>query len=44
MRRAAMEKIEDEIDLEVALRAHADYEAEPTAYSHDDVGRMLGLK
>ena len=44
MRRAAMEKIEDEIDLEVALRAQADYEADPTAYSHDDVGRMLGLK
>lgn len=44
MRRAAMEKIEDEIDLEIALRAKADYETEPVSYSHDDVGKMLGLK
>ena len=44
MRRAAMEKIEDEIDLDVALRAKAEYDANPVSYSHDDVGRMLGLK
>lgn len=44
MRRAAMEKIEDAIDVDIALRAKAEYDANPISYAHDDVGRMLGLK
>lgn len=44
MRRAAMDKIEDEIDLEIAMQALSEHEANPATFSHDEVGRMLGVK
>lgn len=44
LRRAALEKIEDEIDLEIAARARAEYEADPQSVSHEELGRRLGLK
>ena len=44
VRKAVIEKIEDEIDIELARKALAEYEADPFTYTHDEVGRMLGLK
>ena len=44
MRRAILEKIEDEIDLEGYQRAMAAHRANPVTYSHDEVGKMLGFK
>ncbi|MBO4298063.1 MAG: CopG family transcriptional regulator [Clostridia bacterium] len=44
IRRAVMEKIEDEVDISIAEQAYAEYKADPVTYTHDEVGRMLGLK
>lgn len=44
MRKAILEKIEDEIDLDMYQRAMADFQADPVTYTHDEVGRMLGFK
>ena len=44
MRKAIMEKIEDEIDLEAYKRAMAAYQANPITYSQDEVERVLGLQ
>ena len=44
MRRATMEKIEDEIDLALYERAMAEFRANPITYTHDEVGKILGLK
>ena len=44
VRRAIFEKMEDEIDLELARKALEDFQANPITYTHDEVGRMLGLK
>ena len=44
LRSAVMEKIEDEIDIELARKALEEYEANPITFSHEEVGRMLGLK
>ncbi len=44
LRRAALERIEDEIDLETYNRAKAEFDANPVSYSQDEVERMLGLK
>lgn len=43
MRDCALERIEDEIDIEAYKRAKAEYEANPVSYSLDEVERMLGL-
>lgn len=43
MRRCALERIEDEIDVEAYKRAKAEYDANPASYSLDEVERMLGL-
>jgi uncharacterized protein (DUF1778 family) len=43
LRRAALEKIEDELDIRVAEKAYADYLADPVTYSHEEMGRMLGF-
>ena len=43
VRRAVMEKIEDEVDIRIAKQAYEEYEADPVTYTHDEVGRMLGL-
>ena len=44
MRRAALEKIEDEIDLQAALRARAEYQADPKTVTLDEVEKELGLQ
>lgn len=43
MRRAALERIEDELDLRAAEKAYAEYLADPVTYSHEEMGRLLGL-
>jgi uncharacterized protein (DUF1778 family) len=43
LRRAALEKIEDELDIRAAEKAYADYLADPVTYSHEEMGRMLGF-
>ena len=43
MRRAALERIEDELDLRDAEKAYAEYLADPVTYSHEEMGRLLGL-
>lgn len=43
MRKAIIERIEDEIDLELYNHAVAEYQADSTTYSHDEVGKMLGI-
>ena len=44
VRKAVIEKIEDEIDIKLASKALAEYEADSVTYTHDEVGKMLGLK
>ena len=44
MRRATLEKIEDEIDLKLYEKAMAEFRANPVTYTHDEVGKILGLK
>ena len=43
LRRAALEKIEDELDIRAAEKAYADYLADPVTYSHEEMRRMLGF-
>ncbi|MBQ3653105.1 MAG: hypothetical protein II954_01660 [Synergistaceae bacterium] len=38
-----LEHVEDIMDLRVAEQAHAEYLADPVTYSHEEVGRRLGL-
>ena len=44
IRRAVMERIEDEYDTEVFARAMAEYNSDPVTYSLDETERELGLK
>jgi len=44
VRRAVMEKIEDDIDLAAYERAMAEYRSNPVSYSQDEVERILGLR
>ena len=44
MRRAALEKIEDELDIRAAEKAYTEYLADPVTYSHDEIMREFGLK
>ena len=44
MRRAALEKIEDELDSSAAEKAYAEYLADPVTYSHDEIMKEFGLK
>ena len=44
LRRAALEKIEDELDLRAAEKAYAEYLADPVTYSHDEIMKEFGLK
>lgn len=44
MRRAALEKIEDELDLRAAEKAYAEYLADPVTYSMDEIERELGIQ
>lgn len=43
MRRCALERIEDEIDVEAYRKAKAAYDANPVSYSLDEAEMMLGL-
>lgn len=43
MRRAALEKIENELDIRAAGKAYAEYPADPAAFSHEAMGRLPGL-
>lgn len=44
MRRCALEKIEDEIDVKAYKKAKAAFDANPVSYSNDEVMREFGLK
>ena len=44
MRRAALEKIEDELDARVAEKAYAEYLADPVTFSLDEIEKKFGLK
>lgn len=41
VRKALMEKIEDEIDLKLWEEAMTEYRQNPVTYSHEEVKRML---
>lgn len=43
MRRCALERIDDEIDIESYKRAKTAYDANPVSYTIDEVEEMLGL-
>ena len=42
-RQSVLERIEDEYDLQAYRKAMEEYEANPVTYTHEEVGRMLGL-
>ena len=44
MRRAILEKIEDELDLQAYQRAMEEYRKNPVTYSQAEVERMLGIE
>lgn len=44
MRRAMLEKIEDEIDLDCYNRALSEWKKNPITYTQDEVERMLGIE
>ena len=43
VRKAAMEMIEDEMDMQAFKKAKERFEQNPAAYSHEDVGKELGF-
>lgn len=43
VRRSVLERIEDDYDLRVALKALEEYQNDPVTYSHDEVRKMLGF-
>ena len=44
MRRAILEQIEDEYDLEVYEKAMAEYRETPVTYSLDEIEKEMGLR
>lgn len=44
LRRAALEKIEDELDIRAAEKAYAEYLANPVTYSHEEIMKEFGLE
>lgn len=42
-RQAVLERIEDEYDLQAYEQAMKEYRANPVTYTHEEVGKMLGL-
>ncbi len=44
MRRAALEKIEDELDVRAAEKAYAEYLADPATYTLDEIEKGYGLE
>ena len=43
VRQSVMERIEDEYDLKLYEKALAEYEKNPVTYTHEEIGRELGL-
>jgi RHH-type rel operon transcriptional repressor/antitoxin RelB len=43
IRAATLEKIEDDVDMEIFKKALADFEENPITYSHEEVKKELGL-
>ncbi len=43
IRQSVMERIEDEMDLKAYEKAMEEYKTNPVTYSHEEVGKMLGL-
>lgn len=43
VRRSVLERIEDDYDLRVALKAMEEFKKDPVTYSHDEVRKMLGF-
>jgi len=43
IRKATMEMIEDELDIEIVRQALKNYEKDPKTYSHDEIKKELGL-
>lgn len=44
IRQTVIEKIEEEYDLQLYEQAMKEYQENGTTYTHDEVGRMLGIK
>ena len=44
LRHAALEKIEDELDVRAAEKAYAEYLADPVTYSLDEIEKDFGLQ
>ena len=43
LRRAALEKIEDELDIRLAEKAYEEYRKNPVTYTLDEVEKEFGL-
>ena len=43
VRKATIEMIEDELDIEICRKALKNYEKDPKTYSHEDIKKELGL-
>jgi len=43
VRKATMEMIEDELDIEICRKALKNYEKDQKTYSHEDIKKELGL-
>lgn len=44
IRRSVIERIEDEYDLKIYNQAMEEYRKNPVTYSHEEVGKMLGIE
>ena len=42
-RQSVLERIEDEYDLKAYQKAMREYQENPVTYTHEEVGKMLGL-
>ena len=42
--RSVIERIEDEYDLKIYNQAMEEYRKNPVTYSHEEVGKMLGIE
>ena len=40
---SVLDRIEDEMDIRLYNKAKAEFEKDPVTYSHEEVGRELGL-
>ena len=44
VRRAALDAIDDELDVKAYLAAEEEFEADPVTYTHDEVMKEFGLR